>query len=157
MTFQEAVTHECSLVTDLAVRIRDMGVKYDYILGPSRGGLWIGVVLSHALGIPFVPLQWSTRDHGNKLLPDEVFTQIRNKSCLLVDDINDTGETIKGLRASVQPVVSLLHTAVLYQRYTTTYQADLVAAEVTDDAWIDFSWEIFGKQLSDQLSNQKEK
>ena len=44
----------------LATRISER--NYKKIVGISRGGLIPGIILSHALDVPFEPLQWQTRD-----------------------------------------------------------------------------------------------
>lgn len=68
----------------------------DAVVAPSRGGLLFGVIASHKLNVPLIPIQYSSkegkgddRNHNNDL-PD-----IEAKTVLLVDDIVDSGQTIK--------------------------------------------------------------
>ena len=70
----------------------------DYIVGITRGGLWSSVMLSHFLGINMFTLDVRLRD-GNEL-SFESNTWMANdaykgKKILIVDDINDTGETLQ--------------------------------------------------------------
>ena len=66
------------------------------ILGINRGGCIPGVYLSHRLSVPHEVLDIRLRDHTTK--PDlraleKAFAW--QKKILIVDDINDTGETFQ--------------------------------------------------------------
>ena len=69
--------------------------NYKKIVGISRGGLIPGVIISHALDIPFEPLQWQTRDGD---LKDTLSIALKStedpNDILFVDDICDSGLTI---------------------------------------------------------------
>ena len=78
------------------------------IIGPSRGGLQMGVMLSHYFEVPFVPLQWQTYtvdpagSGGKDLEAIEKITQkYVHENILLVDDINDTGNTLLGITSAM--------------------------------------------------------
>jgi len=80
-------------------------VPYNIIVGVSRGGCIPGVMLSHALDIPFIPLEWQTRDGRHKdvrkleeLLAIRNEDQNQSSDILFVDDICDSGETIESIR-----------------------------------------------------------
>src|SRR3989338_6749649 len=60
----------------IASQIQKSGRKFDGVYGPARGGLPLAVVLSHALNIP-------------------LFDKPKTKNTLIVDDIADTGKTLK--------------------------------------------------------------
>lgn len=69
----------------------------DAIVAPSRGGLLFGVIASHKLNVPLIPVNYSStagagddKNHNNLLptLPTNV------KTVLLVDDIVDSGKTM---------------------------------------------------------------
>lgn len=70
----------------------------DTIIAPVRGGLMFGVAASHKLNVPLITLNYSSKtgkgddkNHSNDLpsLPTEV------RTVLLVDDIVDSGRTLK--------------------------------------------------------------
>ena len=68
----------------LAKQIEDSKIHYEVIYGLARGGLVPAVMLSHRLKIPMV------------LNMEEVWRlKVKNKAALIVDDISDTGETLK--------------------------------------------------------------
>jgi len=121
------------------------------IIGPSRGGLQIGVMLSHYYEVPFVPLQWQTRDgdktdHANLLA---FVNDYREKNILLIDDINDTGKTLNSITETIyQDFVFDLKVAVLFNKTTSTFETvDFSAVELTPDydPWIVFPYEEWWK------------
>lgn len=108
------------------------------IVGLSRGGLTLGVSLSHQLNVPFTPLVWQTRDHRKyqdvmTLLKIESEVDIR--STLFVDDICDSGKTID----QINRVVDNIRWATLINKIPG--KVDYAAMEVESDEWIVFPWE----------------
>ena len=100
------------LVEDLCNTIIKSGVQVKSITGIERGGLIPAVMISHKLGIPYV-------------------TKI-NKDTLVVDDICDTGETLKNIAAG--------YTATLHFKKTAEYVPDFYSKEVGTE-WIVYPWE----------------
>lgn len=60
----------------IAAMIRRKKLSFDGVWAPPRGGLPLAVVLSHALGMPFLK-------------------KPKSKKTLIVDDVADTGKTLK--------------------------------------------------------------
>ena len=100
------------LVDDLCHTIVTSGVQIKSITGIERGGLVPAVMISHKLNIPYV-------------------TKI-NKDTLVVDDICDTGETLKNIVAG--------YTATLHYKPTASFTPDFYAKEAGDE-WIVYPWE----------------
>lgn len=100
------------LVEDLCNTIASSGAQIKSVTGIERGGLIPAVMVSHKLNIPYV-------------------TKI-NKDTLVVDDICDTGETLKGLVAG--------YTATLHYKPTAVFTPDFYAKEVGSD-WLVYPWE----------------
>ncbi|HET8688655.1 MAG TPA: phosphoribosyltransferase family protein [Methanosarcina sp.] len=74
--------------------------KPDYIVGLTRGGLIPAVMISHYLGIPMHTLKVSLRDdiegpESNLWMAEDA---LGGKNILIVDDINDSGETLKWIK-----------------------------------------------------------
>jgi len=106
-----------NLVTELAisVNLKLPGIKY--IHGIARGGLIPAVMLSHKLGIPYTKFPHNHID-----------------SCLIVDDIADSGHTLKAW--------SDYRTAVLhYKPHTSFVQPTLWSETHKTDDWIIYPWE----------------
>lgn len=94
----------------------------DAIYGVPRGGLTLGVALSHALDLP--------------LIPSSVVYDGKQKSLLVVDDISDTGETLIGISDTVEN--SLFYT--LHYDQNSAFKPDFYYAS-NDDCWISYPWE----------------
>jgi hypoxanthine phosphoribosyltransferase len=100
------------LVEDLCQTIASSGVQIKSITGIQRGGLIPAVMISHKLHIPFV-------------------SRI-NKDTLVVDDICDTGETLKNTIG--------MYTATLHYKPTAIFTPDFYSKEVGTE-WIVYPWE----------------
>ena len=100
------------LVDELCNTIATSGVQIKSITGIERGGLIPAVMISHKLNIPYV-------------------TKI-NKHTLVIDDICDSGETLKNIVAG--------YTATLHYKKTASFTPDFYSKEVGDE-WIVYPWE----------------
>ena len=100
------------LVDELCSTISKSGAEIKSITGIERGGLIPAVMISHKLNIPYV-------------------TKI-NKYTLVVDDICDTGETLKKTVAGF--------TATLHYKKTAIFTPDFYSKEVGTE-WIVYPWE----------------
>lgn len=123
------------MVKDIANKYKDEDLEC--IVGLSRGGLPLGVHLSNLLNVPFVPLEWQTRDGDAqdvlKLFKIENAKDI--SKTLFVDDICDSGKTIEQINKLVKGV----RWAVLISKIPNLveYSAD----EILGEEWIEFPWE----------------
>ena len=84
----------------------------DSVMGLPRGGLIPAVLISHELDLPFV------------LHP--------GKNTLVVDDINDTGETLSKAPGA--------YWAVLHNKPTSKFK-DCIYAKEVGEQWIVYPWE----------------
>jgi hypoxanthine phosphoribosyltransferase len=100
------------LVEDLCQTIAASGAEIKSITGIQRGGLIPAVMISHKLHIPFV-------------------SRI-NKDTLVVDDICDTGETLKNTIG--------MYTATLHYKPTAVFTPDFYSKEVGTE-WLVYPWE----------------
>ena len=100
------------LVEDLCDTIASSGAEIKSITGVKRGGLIPAVMISHKLHIPYV-------------------SRI-NKDTLVVDDICDTGETLKNTIG--------MYTATLHYKPTAIFTPDFYSKEVGTE-WIVYPWE----------------
>ena len=100
------------LVEDLCNTISQSGAQIKSVTGIQRGGLIPAVMISHKLNIPFV-------------------SRI-NKDTLVVDDICDTGETLKNSIG--------MYTATLHYKPTAIFTPDFYAKE-TGPEWLVYPWE----------------
>ena len=114
------------LVEDLCNTIASSGAEIRSITGIERGGLIPAVMISHKLNIPYV-------------------TKI-NKDTLVIDDICDTGETLKKTIAG--------YTATLHYKKTASFTPDFYSKEVGTE-WIVYPWERNDSQpIQDYLKKE---
>lgn len=154
MTIKKKYVSFTDLQSLMSILVREMhydNYRPEVIIAPSRGGLPIGVMLSHYFEVPFVPLQWQTRD-GNKTDHANLLAfvdEYREKNILLVDDINDTGTTLKSITDTIfQDFVFDLKIATLFNKTTSEFEdVDFFAEELTPDynPWIVFPYEEWWK------------
>lgn len=107
------------------------------IVGLSRGGLVLGVTLSNRLNVPFIPLEWQTRDGKvkdvNKLLMIKGVYDM--DKVLFVDDLLDSGKTIDQIKGYIpNSRWATLADKKGEVEYTTIEMFN-------DDRWIIFPWE----------------
>jgi len=100
------------LVENICQQIVESGMQITSITGVERGGLIPAVMISHILQIPYV-------------------TNIK-KNTLVVDDICDTGHTLKNIVGT--------KTATLHYKLTAEIQPTFFAKVVGPD-WIVYPWE----------------
>lgn len=113
----------------------------DYVVGIPRGGLIIAVMISHRLDIKHM-----TIDHLEKL--EQFNLNIDNKSILIVDDISDSGQTLKHYKKQGYT------TATLDVRNTTITKPDYYCNWLETPDWIVYPWEEKdSKTIQDYLDN----
>jgi len=85
------------------------------IYAVPRGGLVLGVMLSHAAKLPMLAAPC--------------------KDCIIIDDISDTGKTLEVFKEKNYLIATLM-----YHKQTTT-MPDIFSLEKKDN-WIVFPWEM---------------
>jgi len=113
------------LVDNLAEQINKMDKKPFYIYGVPRGGAIPAVWLSHKTGIDYYQLNSAQISKTADL-----------SHILIVDDICDSGETIKKLKENFPKC----QTATLYYKETAIDKPDIYG-KVTGEEWLVFPWE----------------
>ena len=159
-------THD-QMAGDLQEIIRQMHLdnyRPDYVVGIARGGLVPATMLSHYFAKPLMALNYSLRD--KMVCPDDEVNAMVEKlkegfSLLMVDDICDSGETLRKIVDEVTPHMdsivlgqykgweSRLRTAVLWNNTSQdTFEAEYVGREVDrneDERWVIFPFEEWWK------------
>ena len=103
------------LVDKLCTTIQRVNPDIKSVTGIKRGGLIPAVMVSHRLNIPYV--------------------ESINANTLVIDDICDTGETLKALVQGVPTAV--LH----YKPHTSVFTPTIFAQVHEGDEWIIYPWE----------------
>jgi hypoxanthine phosphoribosyltransferase len=107
-------------VERLALNIEDSKQKIGAIKGIARGGLIPAVLLSHRLGIPYI-----TEDDNST-----------EDYILVVDDICDTGETLKEYSKYESILIATLH-----YKTSAMIEPDFWWKIAPENEWIVYPWE----------------
>ena len=100
----------------------------DYVVGIPRGGLVLAVMISHRLNVKHL-----TIDHLEKL--EEQGLELNKKRILIVDDISDSGQTLKRYKKDGYL------TATLDVRNTTITTPDIFCCWLDNTDWVVYPWE----------------
>lgn len=110
------VDHQINVIADKLNNTSEFAA----VTGVPRGGLIPAVMLSHKLGLKYIPYQQAIS---------------KRRPVLVVDDISDSGLTLTDIGARG------FKTATLCVRYSTQYTPDYYGEEITSDRWLVFPWE----------------
>ena len=108
-------------VERLAINIKNSGIEIAAVGGLPRGGLIPAVMLSHTLDIPFVSQANTASVIGN---------------ILIVDDICDSGKTLKRFKFEDN-----VYTATLHYKSTAEYEPHFWWRLASTNEWIVYPWE----------------
>ena len=131
---------------ELAQMVVDSGFHPDMILSIARGGLFAAGAMSYALGITnlhVMNVEFYTDIEERLPLPVMLppvprQVDLSQKKVLVVDDVADTGGTLRLVRDFCAEHVAEIRTAVIYEKPHSIVHCDYVWRET--DLWIDFPW-----------------
>jgi hypothetical protein len=138
-TYEFTFAEFSSAIDELVEQIRKKKIKYNYIVGLTRGGLIPATILSHKLDVPMLASNWDTDRKKPSITLMDILDNPRNK-VLLVDEILDTGKTIQSFmeihgKTDVAVIVWNKEQPVVPDYHYMTIRR----SEFSD--WIDFWWE----------------
>ena len=130
----------------LARQVADDGYEPEMILSIARGGLCIGGALGYALAVKntyTMNVEFYTgvdeRLEVPRILPPAPdFVDLGQAKLLIVDDVADTGHTLKSVHDFCAGKVGEVRTAVIYEKSHSVVQCDYVWKRT--DLWINFPW-----------------
>ena len=133
-------------VRELATTIVDSDYEPDWIVAIARGGLLIGGALGYAIGlknIATINVEFYTdvdeRLEAPVVLPPVLdLIDLENTRVLVVDDVADTGETLKLVVDLLEPAVAEVRSAVLYRKARSILTPDYCWRGT--ESWINFPW-----------------
>ncbi|RLG19701.1 phosphoribosyltransferase [Candidatus Micrarchaeota archaeon] len=133
-----------NMCEQLAVLIKNSGFEPDVIVGIARGGWVPARILSDFLDheqIASMRVEFYTKPGETKKKPkitQKVSTAIKGKRVLLVDDVSDSGNSLKLARESLKGAKEV-RTATLHFKPGSIFKPDYYIGETSD--WIVYPWE----------------
>ena len=125
----------------LAWRLSEMQ-PYKGIIAVTRGGLVPAAIVARELDIRLIDtvcvLSYNQKTKGEVNVLKESAIANNGKDWLIVDDLVDTGETIKAIRLNLPKA----HYATVYAKPSGREQVDTFITEVSQDTWIYFPWDM---------------
>ena len=129
-----------------AQKIQRQNYKPDVIVAIARGGLIPARILTDLLETPelaTIQIEFYTGINQTRQQPtlkQTLAAQITDKKALLVDDIADSGESLKLAKTHLQQQGALeIKTATLYQKPQSTTTPDFYEKQTA--SWVVFPWE----------------
>ena len=133
---------------ELAKQVVDDGYRPDIILAIARGGLFPAGSLGYALSIKnlyvmnmeyYVGVD-ERRDVPVMLPPYLELADLTDLNVLVVDDVSDTGHTLRAVLDFVRDHAKEVRSAVLYEKSRTVVNCEYVWRHT--DLWIKFPWDF---------------
>ena len=125
----------------LAWRLSEMK-PYKGIIAVTRGGLVPAAIVARELDIRLIDtvcvLSYNHKSKGDVNIIKGAADAAKGEDWLIVDDLVDTGETIKAIRLSLPNA----HYATVYAKPSGREQVDTFITEVSQDTWIYFPWDM---------------
>lgn len=128
------------------------------VVGITRGGLVPACVVARELDLRHVEnLCIASYDHKNQGEPNIISApdlgEDGGRGWLIVDDLADTGSTLKVARK----LYPNAHFACVYAKPAGVQQVDAYITEVSQDTWIHFPWDMavqYSAPIADQKKNK---
>jgi hypothetical protein len=135
-----------AMLLELAGRIRKSNFSPDWIVGVSRGGWTPARVMSDLLentNTANMKVEFYTgfgETAKRPVVTQPVTSGVKGKSILVVDDVSDTGESLKVIMQHLQENgVDQVRTATIFYKPHSVFKPDYYSKETS--AWIIFPWE----------------
>ena len=128
----------------LAWRLAEKG-PFDVVLAIARGGLVPAAVVARELNLRNIEtICLMSYDYGVQgemqviREPSEELIANRGRGALVVDDLSDTGKTLRLVREMLPEA----HVATVYVKPQGADQVDTFVTEVSQDTWIYLPWDL---------------
>jgi len=139
----------CKLCKELSRKIKASGYRVDVIVAVARGGWVPARILADLLEIK--ELYSVKTEHwgmvatitGEARITQPLNVSLKGKNVLIVDDVADTGETIRLVKEHVKSMLAKdIRIAVIDYKKTSKFVPDYYAAEIEGWKWIVYPWSL---------------
>lgn len=135
------------LCYQLALKIKKEGYEPDVVVAIARGGFPVARYICDFLGLSELAStrikHYSAGPKQNEKadLKNPLNAEVRDRNVLIIDDINDTGNTLK---VAVKYIDSLqpknIKVGVLQEKEGSDFKADFVAEVMKEWRWVTYPW-----------------
>jgi len=128
---------------DLEVIEKALEHRYDTVIGVAKGGLPLAVKVSNILGLPLkiVEAHSYTQKKQAELVIEQYNPIMWGPKILLVDDICDTGDTLKAIKENLEIWHKEVEILVIFKRNKVKFSPDHFLRKAKVKTWIKFPWE----------------
>ena len=133
----------------VAGKISDSSLDFDVVVGIARGGFPPARLLCDFLNIKtLTAIQIRHYTGGGQQkeeveISDPINLNLKGKRVLIVDDVNDSGETLKVAVDHVKKnEVAKVKTAVLHEKDSTSMNADFAGGYLSEWKWLIYQWAV---------------
>ena len=136
-------------IKKISGQLIDSNFDPEVIISINRGGCIPGIYLSHYLNKPHEVISIKLRD--SNIDPDLIIIKEKIKqfnSVLIIDDINDSGNTIGVIKDLSKNIATIIHFAVLINKSESKSKVEYYGKIVNtklQDYWYVFPWENWWK------------
>lgn len=142
----DEVVEACDRV---ARALRDADVEVDTVVAIARGGFMPArflcdfLEISRLLSIQIGHYEAGAQSAGEVTVEYPLGGDINGRRVLLVDDVNDSGDTLQAALAYLGgQAPAALHSAVLHEKSTTIRRADFKAETMREWRWVLYPWAV---------------
>jgi uncharacterized protein len=133
----------------VARAVLEGGCRPQTVVAIARGGFMPARFLCDFLGVSGLlsikvrHYGAGARSAGSATVEYPLGGEIRDQRVLLVDDVNDSGDTLEAALSYLRDLApAALHTAVLHEKATTTCPADFKAEVIRQWRWVLYPWAV---------------
>jgi hypoxanthine phosphoribosyltransferase len=138
-----------NLARILAEKIKQSGFQPDLIIAIGRGGYiparLVSDFLLHEMLTSIKIEHWgeAARKKEQVLIRFPLAVDVRDQTVLIVDDVTDTGDTLRTATEYVnRSGPAEIRTGVLQHKYTSTYEPDYFSEFISEWKWIIYPWAV---------------
>ena len=143
------LTEVYEMAYQVSQKISDSPSNFDVVVGISRGGFPPARLVCDFLNIKtLTAVQVRHYTAGGQAkeeveITDPIDIDLKGKNILVVDDVNDSGKTLKAAVDHIKTKgAKAVKTAVLHEKENTSLSADFAGAYQTEWKWLMYQWAV---------------
>jgi hypoxanthine phosphoribosyltransferase len=132
-------------IKNLVRRIKYANYQPATIVALARGGLCLGVKLSHALGAPLMIVSCKSyteqKKQASMVLLNSSYTVPLKSPVLLIDEVADSGRTLQVVKDHFESLGVEIKIATLSYKRHSVVKPDWFMKQIKNDTWMVYPWE----------------